>query len=59
MTRMRNSIYVEKLENKYLTMLKKRILDSKLSLKERKATMDDYIAALITLERTEMGRIKK
>jgi hypothetical protein len=39
--------------------LRKRVLDPKLSLKEREATMDDYITALVTLERAEMGRIKK
>jgi hypothetical protein len=57
--RMGSSTFVEKVENRYLSMLRKRILDSSLSLKERSATMDDYIAALITLERTESGRIKK
>jgi len=57
--RMGSSTYIEKLENRYLSMLRKRILDSSLSMKERSATMDDYISALITLERTEMGRIKK
>jgi hypothetical protein len=57
--RMGSSTFIEKLENRYLSMLRKRILDSDLTLKERSATMDDYIAALITLERTEMGRIKR
>ena len=58
-TKMGSSTFIEKIENRYLSMLRKRILDSKLSLKERTATMDDYISALITLERAEMGRIKK
>jgi hypothetical protein len=40
-------------------MLRKRILDPNLSLKEREQTIDDYITALITLERAELGRIKK
>jgi len=57
-TRMGSSIFIEKIENRYLSMLRKRILDSKLSLKERTRSMDDYISALITLERAEMGRIK-
>jgi hypothetical protein len=58
-TKMGSSTYIEMIENKYLSMLRKRILDSSLSLKEREDTMDDYITALITLERAEMGRIKK
>jgi hypothetical protein len=58
-TRIRSSTYIEKIENRYLSMLRKRVLDSSLSLKEREATMDDYITALVTLERAEMGRIKK
>ncbi|MHA2350888.1 MAG: hypothetical protein ACXADL_14815 [Candidatus Thorarchaeota archaeon] len=57
--RMGSSTFIEKIENRYLSMLRKRILDSSLSMKERAATMDDYISALITLERTEMGRLKK
>ncbi len=57
--RMGSSTFIEKIENRYLSMLRKRILDSSLSMKERASTMDDYISALITLERTEMGRIKK
>ncbi len=58
-TRIGSSTYIEKLENRYLSMLRKRILDSSLSMKERETTMDDYISALITLEKIEMGRIKK
>ena len=58
-TKMGSSTYIEMLENRYLSMLRKRILDSSLSLKEREVTMDDYITALITLERAEMGRIKR
>jgi len=58
-TKMGSSTFVEKLENKYLSMLRKRVLDSSLSLKEREATMNDYVSALITLERSESGRIKK
>jgi hypothetical protein len=57
--RMGSSTYIERIENRYLSMLRKRILDSSLSMKERATTMDDYISALITLERAEMGRIKK
>jgi hypothetical protein len=58
-TRIGFSTYIEKIENRYLSMLRRRILDSSLSLKERERTMDDYIAALITLEKIEMGRIRK
>jgi hypothetical protein len=58
-TKMGSSTFIEMVENKYLSMLRKRVLDPKLSLKEREATMDDYITALVTLERAEMGRIKK
>ena len=58
-TKMGASTYIEKLENRYLSMLRKRILDSNLSLKERTQTMDDYITALLTLEKIEEGRIKK
>ena len=57
--RMGASTFIEKIENRYLSMLRKRILDPNLSLKERSSTMDTYIHALILLERTEMGRIKK
>jgi len=57
--RMGSSTYIEKIENRYLSMLRKRILDSNLSYKERSSTMSTYIAALITRERTETGRIKK
>ncbi len=58
-TKMGASTFIEKLENRYLSMLRKRILDSSLSMKERSRTMDDYISALVTLERIEDGRIKK
>lgn len=58
-TKMGSSTYIEMIENRYLSMLRKRILDSNRSLKERESTMDDYITALITLERAELGRIKK
>ena len=58
-TKMGSSTYIEMIENRYLSMLRKRILDSSLTLKERELTMDDYITALITLERAELGRIKK
>ncbi|MHA2379126.1 MAG: hypothetical protein ACXADS_07605 [Candidatus Thorarchaeota archaeon] len=58
-TRMGSSVYIEQIENRYLSMLRKRIIDSKLSLKERTSTMDDYISVLRTLELMEMGRIKK
>ena len=58
-TKMGSSTFIEKIENRYLSMLRKRILDSSLSLQERASTMDDYINALISLERAEMGRIKK
>jgi hypothetical protein len=54
-----NSTYVERLENRYLSMLRERVLDSSLSLKDRAETMDDYINALLTLEKIEDGRIKK
>lgn len=58
-TKMGSSTYIERLENKYLSMLRKRILDSSLTLRERTQTMDDYINALLTLERIEDGRIKR
>ena len=51
--------HVERLENRYLSMLRKRVLDSSLSLKERTQTMDDYVNALLTLEKIEDGRIKQ
>lgn len=58
-TRMRSSTYIEKIENKYLSMMRKRIIDSNLSFKERTDAMNDYINALLTLETIEDGRIKK
>jgi len=58
-TRIGSSTYIERLENRYLSMLRKRILNPSLSLKERSQTMDDYINALITLEKIEDGRIKE
>ncbi|MFX0055545.1 MAG: hypothetical protein ACFFAD_11520 [Candidatus Hermodarchaeota archaeon] len=58
-TKMGSSTYIERLENRYLSMLRKRILDSSLTLKERTQTMDDYINALLTLEKIEDGRIKQ
>ncbi|MBN2228634.1 MAG: hypothetical protein JW779_03500 [Candidatus Thorarchaeota archaeon] len=57
-TRMGSSTYIEKIENKYLSMMRKRILNPKLSLKERNDAMKDYINALQTLEIMEDGRIK-
>ena len=39
--------------------MRKRILNPKLSLKERNDAMRDYINALQTLEIIEDGRIKK
>ena len=57
--RMGSSTFIEKIENRYLSMLRKRILDSNLTLKERSSTMDTYISVLTHLERIEMGRIKK
>lgn len=56
---MRSQTYIERLENKYLTMMRKRILDSNLSLKERTAAMNDYINVLLTLEKIDDIRIKK
>ncbi|MGY5878732.1 MAG: hypothetical protein RTV31_00720 [Candidatus Thorarchaeota archaeon] len=58
-TKMGSQTYIERLENKYLSMMRKRILDSSLSLKERTDAMNDYINALLTLEKIEDGRIKK
>jgi hypothetical protein len=58
-TRMGASTYIEKIENRYLSMMRKRILNPKLSLKERNDAMRDYINALMTLETIEDGRIKK
>jgi len=58
-TKMGSHTYVERLENKYLTMMRKRILDSNLSLKERTDAMNDYINALLTLEKIDDMRIKK
>jgi hypothetical protein len=51
--------YIERLENRYLSMLRKRALDSSLSLKERTQVMDDYVNALLLLEKIEDGRIKR
>ena len=56
-TKLRSTTYIERLENKYLSMLRKRILDSSLSLKERTQTMDDYINALLTLEKIDDMRL--
>ncbi|MGY5856175.1 MAG: hypothetical protein RTS72_06195 [Candidatus Thorarchaeota archaeon] len=58
-TKMGSSTYIEKIENKYLSMMRRRIIDSKLSFKERTDAMNDYINALLTLETIEDGRIKK
>ena len=58
-TKMGSHTYVERLENKYLTMMRKRILDSNLSLIERTNAMNDYINALLTLEKIDDMRIKK
>lgn len=58
-TKMGSHTYIERLENRYLTMMRKRILDSNLSLKERTDAMNDYINALLTLEKIEDMRIKK
>jgi hypothetical protein len=58
-TRMGSSTFIEKVENRYLSMLRKRLIDSGLSMKERSRTMEDYISALVTLELIEEGRIKK
>jgi hypothetical protein len=58
-TKMGSQTYIERLENKYLSMMRKRIIDSNLSLKERTDAMNDYINALLTLETIEDGRIKK
>ena len=57
-TKMGSSTYIERLENRYLSMLRKRVLDSSLSLKERTQTMDDYINALLTLEKIEDMRLR-
>jgi hypothetical protein len=58
-TRMGSSTFVERIENRYLSMMRKRILNPQLSLKERNDAMQDYINALMTLETIEDGRIKK
>ena len=58
-TKMGSQTYIERLENKYLIMMRKRILDSNLTLKERTNAMNDYINALLTLEKIEDMRIKK
>jgi len=57
-TKMGSQTYIEKIENKYLAMMRKRILNPKLSLKERNEAMNDYINALQTLETIEDGRMK-
>jgi hypothetical protein len=57
-TKMGSQTYIERLENKYLAMMRKRILDSNLSLKERTNAMNDYINALLTLEKIDDMRIK-
>jgi len=56
-TKLRSSTYIERLENRYLSMLRKRVLDSSLTLKERTKTMDDYVNALLTLEKIEDMRL--
>ncbi len=58
-TKIGSSTYIEKIENKYLSMMRRRIIDSNLSFKDRSAAMNDYINALLTLETIEDGRIKK
>jgi len=58
-TKMRSQTYIERLENKYLIMMRKRILDSNLTLQERTDSMNDYINALLTLEKIDYMRIKK
>ena len=58
-TKLGAQTYLERLENRYLTMMRKRILDADLSLKERTNAMNDYINALLTLEKIEDMRIKK
>ena len=58
-TKMGSNTYIERIENNYLSLLRKRVLDDALSFQERSKTMDDYINALIVLERTEDGRLKK
>ena len=58
-TKMGSQTYIEKIENKYLAMMRRRILNPKLSLKERNDAARDYINALQTLETSEDGRIKK
>lgn len=40
-------------------MLRKRLIDSGFSMRERSKTMEDCISALVTLELIEEGRIKK
>jgi hypothetical protein len=57
-TRTKNNTIIEKIENRYLTAIRRRIMDPSLSYKERTASMDDYVAALLTLEKMETGRIK-
>ncbi|MFW9913569.1 MAG: hypothetical protein ACFFEU_13915 [Candidatus Thorarchaeota archaeon] len=58
-TRLGSSTYIEKVENRYLSMLRKRLIDSGFSMRERSKTMEDCISALVTLELIEEGRIKK
>ena len=58
-TKMGSHTYIERLENRYLIMMRKRILDSNLSLKERTDAIHDYINALLTLERIDDMRIKR
>ncbi|MGY5857754.1 MAG: hypothetical protein RTU63_00175 [Candidatus Thorarchaeota archaeon] len=56
-TKMRSQTYIERLENRYTTMMRKRILDSNLTLKERTDAMNDYINALLTLEKIDDMRL--
>ena len=58
-TRMGSSTFIEKIENKYLSMMRKRILNPKLSLKERNDAMRDYVNALMTLETIEINKLKQ
>ncbi|NWF95034.1 MAG: hypothetical protein HXY34_02730 [Candidatus Thorarchaeota archaeon] len=59
MTQIGSLTFIERFENKYLSMLRKRVLCPGLSVRDRTQAMDDYINALILLERIEDGGLKK
>ena len=58
-TKIRHITYIEKIEQKYHTMMMKRTMDESLSYEERWQSVGDYFGALYARERLGTGRIKK